>query len=243
MTLPGSVKGGGALPLVVAVIASRPELVRATRLRQMPDFFELRLDALALIADELETLIPRLHAPLIITARHPLEGGRNELPVNRRRELLARFLPHAAFVDVELRSAKQLRAVLEAAKRQDVRRIISVHEVQVTPPANRLQILANAAAAAGADLFKIATRTDTPDELERLLSFFDSSKKRLAISAMGIGNLGRVSRTLLAARGSALNYAHLGSSGAEGQFSLAEMRRLIRRITGTSAISRPPRSV
>jgi 3-dehydroquinate dehydratase len=106
-----------------------------------------------------------------------------------------------------------------------------------------LQILANAAAAAGADLFKIATRTDTPDELERLLSFFDSNIERLAISAMGMGKLGRVSRRLLAARGSALNYAHLGCSGAEGQFSLAEMRRLLRRIGGTSAISQPRRSV
>ena len=210
MTLPGSVKGSGTLPLLVAVISSRPELLRATRLRQLPDLFELRLDALA---------------------------------ADRRRDLLRRFLPHATFVDVELRSAEQLRAILEATKRQDVRRIISVHELHVTPPADRLQMLADAAAATGADLFKIATRTDTPDEIDRLLSFFDSNKGGLAISAMGIGKLGRVSRRLLAARGSALNYAHLGTSAAEGQFSLAEMRRVLRGITRSSAISRLRRSV
>ena len=243
MTLPGSVKGSGALPLLVAVISSRPELVRATRLRQMPDFFELRLDALAPIADEVATSVARLHAPLIVTARHPLEGGRNNLAINRRRDLLLRFLPHAAFVDIELRSSRQLRVVLEAAERRNVRRILSVHELHGTPPPDRLQMLADTAAASGADLFKIATRTDTPEELERLLSFFESNKDRLAISAMGIGKLGRVSRRLLAARGSALNYAHLGSSAAEGQLSLAEMRRLLRSRARTSAISRRRRSV
>ena len=243
MKLPGSVKGGRARPLVVAVISSRAELVRATRLRQMPDLFELRLDALAPIADEVETSAASLHAPLIITARHRLEGGYNELPVSRRRDLLERFLPHAAFVDVELRSAKELHTVLEGAKRQDVRRIISVHELHETPPADRLQTTADAAAAIGADLFKIATRTDTPEELDRLLTFFDSNQERFAISAMGIGKLGRVSRKLFAARGSVLNYAHLGTSGVEGQFSLDEMRRRLRTDARTSAISRLRRSV
>ena len=243
MTLPGSVKASGARPLLVAVISSRPELVRATRMRQMPDLFELRLDALAAIVDEVETSVARLHAPLSITARHPLEGGRNELPVSRRRDLLLRFLPHVAFVDVELRSANQLRVILDMAKRRHVRRIISVHELRTTPCIERLHSLADKARDFGADLFKIATRTETPDELERLLSFFESNKHRLAISAMGIGKLGRISRRLLAERGSALNYAHLGTTAAEGQISLVEMRRLLRLISGTSAISRPRRSV
>jgi 3-dehydroquinate dehydratase-1 len=243
MMLQRSVKGSGALPLLVAVISSGPDLVRAARLRQMPDFFELRLDALAAIADEVETSLARLHVPLIMTARHPLEGGRNALPVHTRRDLLLRFLPHAELVDVELRCVEQLREVMAAAKRRNIRRLISVHDLRCTPPVDRLQALADAAAAAGADLFKIVTRTDTPDELDRLLSFFDASNERLAISAMGIGKLGRASRRLLAARGSALNYAHLGTSAAEGQLSLAEMRRLLRASARTSAISRPRRSV
>jgi 3-dehydroquinate dehydratase-1 len=243
MTLRRSVKERTARPLLVAVVSSARELHRAARLRQVPDLFELRLDALEPIVDDLETSIDRLHAPLIITARHPLEGGQNALPVGRRCDLLLRFLPHAAFVDIELRTAKQLRLVLEAAKLQNVRRIISVHELRTTPTPRRLQKLADAAIAAGADLFKIATRTDNPDELERLLSFFDSNKDRLAISAMGIGKLGRLSRRVLAARGSALNYAHLGTSGAEGQLSLAEMRRVLRSQPRTSAISRQRWSV
>ena len=195
----------------------------------MPDLFELRLDGLyGAAAGELEGSIARLRAPLIITARHPREGAFNGLSVARRRDLLLRFLPGAAYVDVELRSSKQLGAILEAARRRNVRRIISVHDLRTTPSLDRLHMLADAAEALAPDVFKIATRTDTAGELERLLAFFDSRKRRLAISAMGIGKLGRVSRALLAARGSALHYVHLGTSAAEGQFSLAEMRRATR---------------
>jgi 3-dehydroquinate dehydratase-1 len=222
-----SVKERTALPLLVAVISSGPELDRAARLRQMPDFFELRLDALLAVAEQTERALAGLRAPLIITARHPREGGENELSTARRRDLLLRFLPHAAFVDVELRSVTRLGSVLAAAKHRQVRRIISVHELRTTPPLARLQELARAAEESGADIFKIATRTDTPAELELLLRFLDSANGRIPISAMGIGRLGRMSRRLLAARGSALNYAHLGNVAAEGQLSLAAMRRAI----------------
>ena len=41
-------------PLVVGVIASRADLERAVRMRRPPDLFELRLDRLAGMADEVE---------------------------------------------------------------------------------------------------------------------------------------------------------------------------------------------
>ena len=60
---------------VVGVIASPVALVRATRLRRPPDLFELRLDALRDSLGEVERMIPQLRAPLILSARHPAEGG------------------------------------------------------------------------------------------------------------------------------------------------------------------------
>ena len=227
MTVQGSVKGSAALPLLVAVISSGPDLDRAARLRQMPDFFELRLDALVPVLEQAETSIARLRPPLIITARHPREGGQNALTATRRRDLLLRFLRYAAVVDVELRSVAELGPVLAAAKRRKMRRIISVHELRATPSIEHLQELAHAAARSGADIFKLATRTETRAELDRLVDFFDSATARIPISAMGVGRFGERSRRLLAARGSILNYAHLGSVAAEGQLSLAQMRRVI----------------
>ena len=228
MTLTRSVKSRPAPPLSVGVIRTVQEFERATRLPRAPDLFELRLDALGVIADKIESVIVRLRAPLIVTARHPLEGGRNDLAVHQRRDLLLRFLSYATFIDIELRAARQLRVVLAAAEEQNVKRVISVHDVRATPSVLRMHRMLDDAETAGADIFKIATRTDSAEELDRLISFFDSAKTRIPISAMGIGKLGRQSREIFAARGSALNYGHLSSAAVDGQLSLAEVRKLLR---------------
>src|SRR5437667_110779 len=107
-------------PRVIGVIASRADLGRAVRMCNPPDLFELRLDRLAGIVDQLENKLPRLRAPLIITARHPQEGGGNKLALRQRRDVLTRFLPHADYVDVELRSASALRSLLTLAKQKNI---------------------------------------------------------------------------------------------------------------------------
>src|SRR5436309_14169119 len=118
---------------IVGVIASHADLDRAMRMRKPPDLFELRLDCLARIADQLEYKVPRLRAPLIITARHPQEGGANKLSLQQRRDLLTRFLRHADCIDVELRSASALHSLLSMAEQKKMRRIISFHDFKSTP--------------------------------------------------------------------------------------------------------------
>jgi 3-dehydroquinate dehydratase-1 len=214
-------------PRVIGVIASRADLGRAARMRNPPDLFELRLDRLAGIVDQLENKLPRLRAPLIITARHPQEGGANKLTLGERRDLLIRFLPHAHYVDVELRSASALRSLLTLAKRKKMRRIISFHDFKSTPPLRVLHAKARTAKTHGADIFKVATRTDTPVQLARLLDFIAKKDIDLPVSAMGIGELGAISRVLLARAGSALVYASVAAgTDIEGQLSLKQLRAL-----------------
>ena len=212
---------------VVGVIASRADLERAFRIRRPPDLFELRLDCLADMADRVEKVLPKLRMPLIITARHPHEGGASKLRLRQRRDLLARFLNHADYIDVELRSAPALRLLLNLAENKDVRRIISFHNFKSTPTARVLSAKAREARSQGADIFKVATRTDTPMELGRLLEFMTSSRLDLGLAVMGIGKLGAISRVLLARAGSVLIYASVGTvSHAEGQLALEELRAL-----------------
>jgi 3-dehydroquinate dehydratase-1 len=209
------------------VITSRADLDRALEMRKLPDLFELRLDCLAGIVDQLENKLPRLRAPLIITARHPQEGGANKLLLRQRRDLLTRFLPHAAYVDVELRSASALRSFLTLAKQKKVRRIISFHNFEATPPPRELVAKGRVAKACGANIFKVATRTDTPIELTRLLDFVTKKNIDLSVAAMGIGKLGAISRVLLARSGSALVYVSVGAgTDIEGQLSLEQLRSL-----------------
>ncbi len=226
MTASRGVKNRTRGPRAVAVIFSPADLHRAAALRHPPDLFELRLDALSPVLPEAETFLRKLSAPLIITARHSSEGGMNSLSPGRRRDLLLRFLPQARYVDVELRAAAELRAVLEEAETKRVHRIISVHDFYHTPGAAELKALFKTAAALKPDIFKIVTRTDTKEEMERLIHFFTENKKRLSISAMGTGAMGRETRIELARRGSALNYVHLGTHQVDGQLSLTEFRRI-----------------
>jgi len=200
---------------------------RATRMRKPPDLFELRLDCLAGIVDQLENKLPRLRAPLLITARHPQEGGANNLSLRQRHDLLTRFLPHAAYVDVELRSASALRSLLILAKQKKVRRIISFHNFKSTPSLGVLMVKGRAAKARGANIFKVATLTDTPIEFTRLLDFVTRKNVNLPVAAMGIGKLGAISRILLARAGSALAYASVSTeTDIEGQLSLEQLRAL-----------------
>ena len=214
-------------PRIVGVIASREDLEQALRMRRPPDLFELRLDHLAGIVGRVETKLAKLRAPLIITARHPNEGGSGRLSLRRRRALLSRFLTHADYLDVELRSARALRALLAIAKTKNVRRIISFHDFKSTPSARLLVARAHNAKALRADIFKVATRTDTPTELGRLLEFLTKNRVNVRLAVMGIGRLGAISRVLLARAGSVLIYASLGpATDVEGQLSLEQLRAL-----------------
>jgi len=210
----------------VGVIASPAELEFAVQMNEPPDLFELRLDRLVRAIGSLEKKIGRLRAPLIATARHPIEGGANQLSPQQRHDLLARFLSRVRYIDIELRSVPVFASLLRLAQRKDIRHIISVHHLKNTPQTSRLRTQAHAAKTYGADVFKVATRTDTPAQLARLIDFATARDLGITVSAMGIGKLGRASRVLLTCCGSALVYASLGQSDIEGQLSLQQVRAL-----------------
>lgn len=210
---------------LVGVIASRAGLAHALRLRRPPDYFELRLDALRDSLGGLARAIPQLRTPLILTARHPAEGGLGKLGLTNRRSLLSRFLAHAALIDLELRSVRQMAPLLRELRRRKIGLILSVHDFHGTPAPAELLRKARSAAAAGADIFKVATRTDTPTQLARLMTFFENAPARLPVAAMGIGKLGLTSRRQLARRGSFLNYVSLGPATVPGQPSIQQLRR------------------
>jgi len=214
-------------PRIVGVIATGADLERAVRMCKPPDLFELRLDRLVGIADQVERAVPKLRTPLIITARDPHEGGANKLRLRQRRDLLARFLNHADYIDVELRLASALLPSFDLAGNKRVRRIISFHDFKSTPSVRILTAKAREARSHGADIFKLATRTDTPIQLRRLLEFMARSRLDFGLAVMGIGKLGAISRVLLARAGSVLIYASVGAvTVAEGQLSLEQLREL-----------------
>jgi 3-dehydroquinate dehydratase I len=199
----------------------------ALRLRAgIVDLLELRVDHFADDPAPLLRAAPRLAAPLIVTVRHPAEGGQNALATARRRELYAQFLPFAACIDVELRSAKRLAATIAAARAAGVLVILSAHDFRATPSVSALREFEVCAYSAGADLCKIATRADTPAALDRLLTLF-AKPPPLPLAVMAMGRFGKISRLLFAQAGSVLNYGYLAAGNAPGQWPAARLRELL----------------
>ncbi len=226
MSVQALVKSNAATGRLVGVIASLAALARAARLRQPPDLFELRLDALHDSLGEVARAIPDLRAPLILTARHPREGGRGRLALGVRRALLFRFLEHATFVDLELRSVRQCQSLVDEIRRRDIGLIISHHDLRQTPAPAQFRRLTKSAAGFESTIFKIATRTDTPAQLARLVSLFlENNRRPISIAAMGMGKLGLASRRQLDRLGSALTYVGLDEANVEGQPTLRGLRR------------------
>ena len=167
------------------------------------DLLEVRLDALP-------NLTPpnKWPLPVIATARDPREGGQNNLSLQERQQLLKAALSWVAILDIELASAKEFAPIITMAHEQQREVILSYHNFQTTPSLHELEALVSQAVQAGATILKVATMTNSEQELERLLEFQQLSHP-LPVATMGMGSLGKISRLRLAATGSALVYGWL----------------------------------
>jgi len=219
---------------VVGTIHNPNALAVALKLpKNAVDFLEVRVDAFAgaagLDLDALEKSLPRLGAPLIITVRHPLEGGAARLTLAQRRALFVQFLPYASLVDVELRSAAPLRGITGEARSKGIGVILSHHDFRKTPSLARLRVLRQAAVRAGCDVFKVATMTHTARDLAALLDFLTArSPAALELAVMGMGDFGKISRLTLGKSGSVLNYGYLDKPQIAGQWAVALLKERLR---------------
>ena len=177
----------------------------------------------------LRRALPKLPAPVILTARHPAEGGEANLGVAQRRALFAELMPFAAWIDIERRSVKELALTLAEARDRGIKVIISSHDFAATPPARSLSYLVRSARKLGADVCKIATLTSTPADLAALLALV-TRPQPLPLSVMGMGRFGKISRLLLAACGSRLNYGYLDQPNASGQWPAVLLKKRLQEL-------------
>ncbi|SKA84324.1 3-dehydroquinate dehydratase [Prosthecobacter debontii] len=190
------------------------------------DVIELRLDTLQLSAEKVRAALVGNQTPVLLTARHPAEGGQGTVEAAGRIALLEPLLDLAALVDIELRSAMEMRPLVQKAQGMGVRVMGSFHDFQTTPGEEVLRGAINFAQPAGLDAVKIATFLNNSTDLTRLIAL-TSEVHRLRLSCMGMGPLGRVSRLVLAKCGSLLNYGYLGESNAPGQWPAPRLKELL----------------
>lgn len=205
-------------PLVVGAI-SDPAMLGTEVGTDDCDVVELRLDALGSCGPVENFLVRHVgRLPILLTARHPAEGGAGGLGAGERASLLHSGLDFAAAIDVEIRSLETLAAVWEAAGGRGVKRIASFHDFDATPGLDQLREHLAAAAAAGADVAKFAFRLREARDLA-VVSALLRAPSGLPLSVMGMGPLAPASRVLAMQLGSCLNYGYLGGEPtAPGQW-------------------------
>ncbi len=218
-------------PLAVGVIPDPKTLalwaeMSADAREAMCDVIELRLDTLKMSSQSVREALTGNITPVLLTARHPAEGGQGTEDAAGRMALIEPLLDLAMLVDIELRSAMDMRPLVQKAHAVGVKVMGSFHDFKATPGEEVLRGAISFGQPAGLDAVKIATYLNSAEDLTRLMKL-TSEPHRLRLSSMGMGPWGRVSRLVLAKCGSLLNYGFIGESNAPGQWPAARLKELL----------------
>jgi 3-dehydroquinate dehydratase/shikimate dehydrogenase len=193
-------------------------------------FLEFRLDYLPDPAAGIEVLLKfRQSYPdayILATCRHQDASGRFQGSLDRQVQLLAEALrAGATFVDLEIESAEKLkRAVAELRSLGPV--CVSYHNFEKTPA---LEPVLQRLRKHEAEVYKIATTVRKPSDNLRLSEFTRAHQDR-PIVAIGMSEIGAISRVLGTSFGSLFTYASpMAENGtAPGQLSAKLLRGLYR---------------
>jgi 3-dehydroquinate dehydratase-1 len=223
---------------VVAPLAGPGALAAARGLDMLErcDLLELRLDGF--VPDGIGALEGFLRSPgralppLILTVRHPAEGGEGDLADADRARLFLDFLPWGSAVDVETRSLETLRGVVGAARAAGLALVVSRHDFHGCPGLDDLRADLGAAVAAGASAFKVAATPGSVDEALELAAFCAAPGAAVPVAAMGMGPFGRRARLACLAAGSVLNYGYLARPNAPGQWPVPLLKQLLADLDG-----------
>lgn len=236
-----SINPSSPSPLVVGTVHSPGALACALKLQAgKVDLLELRVDAFASDTDSLLRAASKLSArfPLLATVRHPAEGGIAPLDVRVRRRLFRQFLPLVQWADFEIRSLEALEEEIAIASERQVRLVFSDHHFGRTPSVAFLQRRFDLAREFWRPAaFKVAALTRSPEDLERLLSFFNWGNLREPgfLSVMGMGKYGQLSRLLFGGCGSVLNYGYLDRAQVPGQWQAEVLKARLLELRAASA--------
>lgn len=221
-------------PRVVATVTQSDDLSFLTEDGTVScDVLEYRLDNLLRCEREASQVMASSPRPVLLTVRSPAEGGHGDLDAATRLASYRRHLGAADFVDTEIASLAlpEFAGFAEEVHASGGCLIASTHDFEEFPGREIIADRIAEAYAVGADIAKVAVVVTTMAQLFDLVSLVEYHHgKGRAISAMGMGPLGKVSRLVLAKAGSCLNYGYLRVANAPGQWEASELRALLGKI-------------
>lgn len=186
---------------------------------------EIRLDLCPLSDEEIESLFGETEVPLVATCR--LNGSVNAAEAERRLELAARA--GARYADLEIEAPANISRHFQKVCRDTGTELIrSYHNFECTPDKDYLEQILDRCWRYGASVAKIVTTASSEDDVQRLLSLYDSAPAGHLL-AFCMGETGRGSRLECLKKGAPFTYAAQdgGDPTAPGQWSNSEMSKTV----------------
>lgn len=136
----------------------------------------------------------------------------------------------ATYVDIEYEAPETYKNdLIDFAHSHQCDVIISYHNYEKTPDLEELEQIVQQCYAQGADLAKVATHVNVNRDNSKILSLYKAPGRLVAI---GMGDLGRISRIVAPFLGAEFTYASLDEANitAPGQISYEKLNQFILEI-------------
>ena len=192
------------------------------------DIIEFRVDLLKNL--EIDYIIQHLRKikenglKIILTVRAKWEGGGQEIDDNTRFNIFKNCVDLVDYLDIELSSTEIIGDVIKLGKDKGKEIIVSFHDFEKTPSEEVIQSIIDKSFDVGADISKYAFKVNSEDDVGRILSI--SYKNKLLgrkLIAIGMGELGRITRVAGYFFGSLITYTYIGKSVAPGQIDVDKL--------------------
>jgi len=207
-------------PRICAVIVN-DDLKAVKEVEPFVELLEVRID---LIGDGWQELVRHLKKPWIACNRIADEGGSWWGSEEERIETLVKAAGLGAnIIDIELGTEN----LSEAMRQIKAQCLLSFHELKATPPLSRMKGIVQRQLEAGADICKVVTTAQSPEDNLTVLQLIAEFPKTKIVS-FAMGPLGLISRVLCPLVGGDFTYASIerGKESAPGQIMARELRKL-----------------
>jgi len=192
------------------------------------DYAEIRFDFLkpSQIPDALE-LVKKQLRKCVCTLRPKNEGGVYSGSEKERMSILKLISEYNPYlIDIEYNTLKKNKNLLNYIKKTKTDILVSWHDFKKTPNESQLNKMYNLMKRFSKNV-KIVTTAKSTNDSSLVLSLYHEAKT-VNLIAFSMGDYGRISRILCLLLGSPFTYVSLGKAIAPGQFSLSEMKSILK---------------
>jgi 3-dehydroquinate dehydratase-1 len=209
---------------MICVSIAEKDLEKCIKSLEKIEIAEIRIDLAEFNNDEIRKVFSR-RKKMIATCRP------GKIRDEERAEMLKVAIESGAtFVDIEYEAPDAYRNdMISFAHSHQCDVIISYHNYDKTPELEELENIVHNCYEMGADLAKIATHVNVNRDNSKILSLFKEPGRLVAI---GMGDLGRISRIVAPFLGAEFTYASLNDTEATapGQISYEKLNQFILEI-------------